>query len=137
MVSLGRIWNMDCHYVASLKEIIDRVCYLIAQSRDPARPDDIVAENVRLESHSQNSRNFVANPSSSSDNADPFRLQILAHQLTLYPPALLHAPVRKGNLAQEAEHQSDGQLRNTGRRRAWCVENCDSLIFSRLKVDIV
>ena len=45
--------------------------------------------------------------------------------------------IRERDLAQEGEHQGDGQLRNTGRGGTWSIENSDSFLFRSLKVNIV
>src|SRR5438445_774199 len=49
MMGLRRIWDVYGDDVATPEEILHRVCYLIAQARDSAGPNDIVAQNICLE----------------------------------------------------------------------------------------
>src|SRR6266567_3231944 len=45
--------------------------------------------------------------------------------------------IRERNLAEQTEHQPDGEFCNAGCGSAWSVENGDSFLFRCLKVNIV
>src|SRR5205807_9974381 len=45
--------------------------------------------------------------------------------------------IRERNLAEQTEHQPDGEFCDAGCGSAWGRENCGSLLFRSLKVNIV
>src|SRR2546427_4704965 len=132
MMGLRGIWNVNRDDVTPPKQILNRVCYLKAQTWNSARSDNVVAENVGLKSYREDARDFVPDTPGSSDNSDLLRLQFFAHQLVLNPPALLHTPIRERDLPEETEHQPDSQFSNARCSSAWSVENNDSFLLGCL-----
>src|SRR5207253_10623696 len=75
MMGLRGIWNVNRDDVTPPEQILNRVCYLKAQTWNSARSDNVVAENVGLKSYREDARDFVPDTPGSSDNSDLLRLR--------------------------------------------------------------